>query len=194
MLSLGCRRFLRVVRPGIDTTHRRKCARCDRYALLLEQVAQPQATLPKNLSTALREISELDNCAPQSLLQLPDPLRSALQAIFRPPRPPLPRFLRSPVYSVAVSYVLVVAMTLAWGNPYTMLQPTLNSVQTSAVEVLDQSNDLLSSWFDSVRAGFSRQSQRALRLGQQITQQVRELERSLVPEKLNGAESKGEQP
>jgi len=207
MLSLGCRRFLRRARPGLDTAHRRQCARCDQYARLLEQVARPLVVLPETLAAALKEIADTEDSLAQSPLSalstsallapmdlLPRKLCSDLKAIFRPPLPPLPRFLGSPLYSVAASYVLVVLMTLVWGNPYTALQPTLSSVQTSAAEVLDQSNDLLSSWFDKVRSGFSRQGQRALHLGEQITQQVRKIESSLVLEKFKEAESKGEWP
>ena len=180
MLSVGCRRFLRSLRPGVVSLHRQRCSSCDRYVSLLELTAEHRGTLPESVRDRLQAIPDEGVAIPPlAKVPMPDRLRHSLRSILPARRPVLSRFVGSPVYSVAASYLIVVAITLAWGNPYELCQPTIHSAQTSTAAVIDRSGTLFSIWLGRARAQVAKNEQRARLMSQNLKQKWTELENAL---------------
>ncbi len=169
MLSLACRMFLRNARPGTTSRHRAHCSSCDEYLTLIERIAVGDSALPSDLGRRLRSISS------RSLLvtlvgfrPLPRALAKSLRSILPSRLRLAPLFVGSPIYSLAASYVLVVAIGLGWGNPYDLLGPTVSRVTTSAVATFDRGTGVVSDWLDLARSEVFDTEQSARRLGQRI--------------------------
>ena len=184
MLSLGCRLFLRNARPGTTSRHRARCASCDEYLSLIERIAAADRALPGDLGRRLRSISARDLLVPLTHERpLPAMLATSLRAIFGSRRRLVPAFVGSPLYSVAASYVLVVAIGLGWGNPWDFLGPKVSDVTTSAAEALDRGSGAISGWLSAARSEVSDTEQSARRLGRKI---ANGLEAVLEPISIQG--------
>lgn len=184
MLSLACRLFLRTARPGTTSRHRARCSSCNEYLTLIERIAVCDRALPSDLGRRLRSISVRNSRVPLAQERpLPAALAKSLHAIFPSRLRLTPALVGSPFYSLAASYVLVVAIGLGWGNPYDLCSPTVSHAKTSAAAALDRGTGVVSGWLSAARSEVSDTEQRARRLGKKI---ANELETVLEPISTQG--------
>lgn len=122
MLKAACRRFHRHFDRGVPDPHQRSCPACARYARTvgMARSAGLRRDLPPRLALRLRRIAAARPALARPLLgpDLPAGLDARLRRIPALAASSPPPSLRSPVPAVAASTLIVVALSLAFGNPY----------------------------------------------------------------------------
>ena len=192
MLKPGCAWYLRRARPGDRSGHRQRCASCNAYVSAIEGVGRLTLSLPADLDQRLRSIARVIPAHPRRrAATLPTDLRDRLSAILPRAQPALPRFAGSPLYTVAASYLAVLAVAAFWGNPYQIVRPTFSSVRSSTSEALVQTGDTVSAWLREARSELQLRSSHAAQLSNELLQR---LEDTLTLPTLNGEATRNGDP
>ena len=173
MLKPSCALFLRRARPGVKSGHRQWCASCNAYLSAIESAGRLELSLPADLQQRLRSIPRVIPSIPRPrAASLPTHLRDRLCAILPRAQPALPRFAGSPLYTVAASYLVVLAVAALWGNPFQIVQPTFSSVRSSASEALTQTGDTVSAWVREARSEIELRRNHAGRFSNELLQKL----------------------